>query len=85
MKEVKDKTNKSRSHLPTKLVINKNVVTSKTDMANECNKFFKYISPELTRKIPTESRKFESFLNNIDATMVAESITVSELRQSFFP
>ena len=46
MKEVIDKTNKSGSRLPTKLVINKNDVTSEIGIANEFNKFFTNIGPE---------------------------------------
>ena len=73
MKEVVDKTNKSRSRLSTKLVINKNEVTSEIGIANKFNKFFTNIGPELAGRIPTASRTFESFLNKIDTTMPAAS------------
>ena len=59
MKKVISKTNKSRSRLPTKLV-NKNDMTCEIDIANDFNKFFTNISPELAGKIPTASRIFES-------------------------
>ena len=72
MKEVIGKRNKSGSRLPTKLV-NKNDVTSEIGIANEFNKFFTNIGPELAGKIPTASRTFESFLNKIDTTMPAAS------------
>ena len=39
MKEVIGQTNKSESRLPSKLVINKNDVTSKIGIANEFNNF----------------------------------------------
>ena len=54
--EVTGKTNKSGSPLLTKIVINKNNVTSEIDIANEFNRFFKNIGPELAGKIPTASR-----------------------------
>ena len=85
MKEVIGKTNKPGSRLPTKLVINKNDVTSEISIANQFNKFFTKISPELAEKIPTASRVFESFLNKIDTTMPADPVTVNELKEAFFP
>ena len=62
MKEVLGKTNKPGSGLPTKLVIKKkNDGTSEISIANEFNKFFTNIDPELAGKIPTASRTFETF------------------------
>ena len=84
MKEVIGKANKSGSRLPTKLAICKNDVTSEIGIANEFNKFFTNIGPELAEKIPTASRKFESFLNKIDTTMSADPITINELKEAFF-
>ena len=84
MKQVIGKTNKSGSRLPTKLVINKNEVTSETGMSNQFNKFFTNIGPKLAGKIPTASRKFESFLNKIDTTMPVDPITINELKETFF-
>ena len=84
MKEVIGKTNKPRSRLPTKLVINKNDMTSEIGIANEFNKFFTKIGPELAEKIPTASRTFDSFLNKIDTAMPADPVTIKELKQAFF-
>ena len=84
-KEVIGKTNKPGSRLPTKLVINKNDVTSEIGIANEFNKFFTKIGLELAEKIPTASRSFESFLNKIDTTMPADPVTINELKEAFFP
>ena len=75
MKEVLGKTNKPGSRLPTKLVIKK----KRRDKWNWHSKWvlqvFPNIGPELARKIPTASRKFESFSNKIDITMSADSVT----------
>ena len=84
MKEVIGKRNKSGSRLPTKLV-NKNDVTSEIGIANEFNKFFTNIGPELAGKIPNASRTFESFLNKIDTTMPADPVTINELKEAFIP
>ena len=82
--EVIGKTNKSGSHLPTKLVINKNDMTSEIGIANELNKFFTNIGPELAGKIPTVSRTFESFLNKTDTTMPADPVAINELKEVVF-
>ena len=86
MKEVILKTKKSGSRLPTKLVISKNDVTSEIGIANEFNKVFTNIGPELVRKIPTTSRTFESFLNKTETetTMPTDQITINEVKQVFF-
>ena len=60
-------------------------MTSEIGIANKFNKFFTNIGPEVARKIPTASRTFESFLNKIDITMPADSITINEYKESFFP
>ena len=84
MREVIGKTNKSGSRLPTKLVINKNDVPSKIDIANEFDKFFTSIGKELARKISTTSSTFDSFLNKINTTTPADSITINKLKEAFF-
>ena len=84
MKEEIDKTNKSGSRLPTKLVINKKDVTSEIGIADKFNKLFTNIGPELAKKIPTALRTFENFLNNIDTTMPADPVTINELKEAFF-
>ena len=79
-------TNKSGSPLPTKLVINKNEVTSEIGITNEFNKFFTNIGPKLAGEIPTGLRTFESFLNKIDTdTKTPDPVIINELEKAFFP
>ena len=59
-------------------------MTSEIGIANEFNKPFTNIGPELARKILTASRTFESFLNKIDITMPADSSTINEFKEGFF-
>ena len=61
MKEVIGKTNKSGSRLSTKLAINKNDLTSEIGIANEFNKLFTNISPELAGKILTDQEHLNAF------------------------
>ena len=85
MNEVIRKTNNSGSCLPIRLVIYKNDITSQIDIANEFNKFFANIGPELARKISTESRTSGRFLNKIDTAFPGNPVTINELKETFFP
>ena len=55
-----------------------------TGIANEFNKVFTNIGPELTGKTLTASRTFENFLSKIDITMPVDQITINELKEPFF-
>ena len=59
-------------------------MTIEIGVANEFNKFFTNVGPELAGKIPNESRTFESFSNKIDTTMTADPITIIKLKEVFF-
>ena len=84
MMEVLGKTNKSGPRRPSNLVIKKNDVTNEIGIAHKFKTFFTNIGAELARKILTASKTFESFLNKIDTTMPADSITINELKKAFF-
>ena len=59
-------------------------MTSEIGIANEFNKFFTNIAPELAEKVPTASRTFETFLNKTDTKMSADLVTINELKEAFF-
>ena len=66
MKEIiSKKNNKSEFRLLSKVVFDKNDVISKNYKVIEFHKFSTSIGSELTRKIPTALRSFESFLNKL--------------------
>ena len=50
---------------------------------NEFNKVFNKHCSEVDQKNPNYSQ-FESFLNKIDTTMAADSITINKLKEAFF-
>ena len=85
IKEVIGKTNKSGSCLPTEIAIEKNDMRSESAAANEFNTFFTNIGPKLSKKIPIASRTFESFLNEKEKIMLADSVTIKELKEAHFP
>ena len=84
MKEVICKTNKSGSCLPTELVINKNHMTSETDMTNEFNKFLKTLFQSWPEKSQQHRQHLRVFLNKIDTSTPGDPITINELKEAFF-
>ena len=63
MKEIIGKMHQhNKSKFPRKLFVDKKYITLETEIAKTFNKFFAEIGPSLTRKIPTLSKPFESFL-----------------------
>ena len=84
MKELIGKTRKSEPHLPGKLLINEQEVSGKVEIANEFNTFFTNIGAELAKNIPNASRPFESYIKKVDTTMPTNSLTVNEVKETFF-
>ena len=59
-------------------------MTSEIGIANEFNKIFTNIGPELAKAISAASRTFERFLNKIDAIMPADPITINDFKEALF-
>ena len=53
-------------------------------MANEFNNFFRNIGAELAKNIPNASRPFESYIKKVDTTIPTDSLTINEVKESFF-
>ena len=53
-------------------------------IANEFNKVFTNIGPELTRKNPDCLENIWSFLSKIGIKMPVDQITINELKEPFF-
>ena len=69
MKEVIGKSKLIHSTLPRKIVINKNVIFEEKHIANAFNNFFINIGPKLADDIPTDTRSFESYVQNTNETI----------------
>ena len=85
MKEVIGKSKLIHSNLPRKIVINKNVIFEKKQIANAFNNFFINIGPKLADDIPTSTRSFQSYVQTTNETIKEELITINELKDAFFP
>ena len=84
MKELVGKIRKSEPHLLGKLLINKQEVSGKEEMANKFNTFFTNIDAELAKSIPDASRLFEIYIKKVDTTMPTDTLTINEVKQAFF-
>ena len=84
MKEVIAKSKLIHSILPCKIIINKNVIFEEKHIANAFNNFFINIGPKLADDIPTATRSFENYVQNINETIKEEPITIKELKGAFF-
>ena len=84
MKEVIGKSKLIHSNLPRKIVINKNVIFEKKQIANAFNNFFINIGPKLADDIPTSTRSFQSYVQTTNETIKEELITINELKDAFF-
>ena len=66
MKEIIGKMHQhNKSKLPRKLFVDKKYITLETEITKTFNEFFTEIGPSLARKIPTLSKPFESFFEQI--------------------
>ena len=84
MKELIGKTRKSETYLPRKLLIYKQEVSDKEEIANEFKIFFGNIGAELAKNIPNASRPFESYIKKVDTIMPTDSLTINEVKEAFF-
>ena len=84
MKELIVKPGKLEPHFPGKILINEHDISGKEEIANEFNTFFTNIGPELAKKVPNASRPFESYFKKVEAIMLTDSLTINEIKESFF-
>ena len=77
MKEVIGKSKLIHSNLLRKIVINKNVIFEEKHIANAFNNFFINIGPKLADDIPTDTRSFESYVQNTNETMRSQLLLMN--------
>ena len=84
MKEIIGKARNTESSLPIKLVIEKKEVTEIKDIAEKFNNFFTNVGPNIAKKVPNSSNSFTSFLNQTHSIMEKNSLSINELKETFF-
>ena len=85
MKEIAGKMHQHRkSKLPCKLFVGKKYINLEIEVAKKYNRFFTEIVSSLTRKIPTPSKPFQSFLKKASTSSPEKCLTINELKGTFF-
>ena len=82
--EIISNTKNKRKDLPEKLVINNTTVVEKQEIAENLNKYFTNISPNLASKIPNEQEGFEKYLANCKTVMNDAPLTDEEVENAFY-
>ena len=73
-----------RQDLPEKLVINTTTAVEKQEIAENLNKYFTNIGPNLASKIYNEQGGFKKYLADCDNVMNDAPLTDEEVRNAFF-
>ena len=77
-------SSKSSSHtLPSRLIVNDIEITEKKKIAEQFNKYFVNVGPNLASSIPRSNIKVESFLSGNYPTLNENPLTVNELKDAF--
>ena len=84
IKEVMEKTKLRTNNLPNRIIVNDREIYDKTDIANNFNKYFVNIGPNLANKIPSNENDFESSVKQTNDIMPTEELTDNELKIAFF-
>ena len=82
--EIISNTKNKRKDLPEKLVIYNTTVAEKQEIAENLNKYFTNIGPNLTSKIPNEQGGFVKYLANCNSVMNDAPLTDEEVRNTFY-
>ena len=84
MKEVNGKAQKMRSILRSKITVSIKEMNEEKGIGNELNNLVIDIDPKLAREIPEPARPFESYMSKSNTIMSSRSISVNELKDTFF-
>ena len=56
----------------------------KKKIANEFNKIFTNIATDLANKIPNASKRFDSYITNVNTNIDSQPLSINELKDAFF-
>ena len=83
MKELLGKCITKSSTLPTKIAVNETDIFDATKI-DEFNKFFTNIGTDLANKIPNASKRFDSYITEVNTSMESQPLSINELNDAFF-
>ena len=83
MKDIIGKAKIQTNNLPRQIIRRDIIIKNPQEIAEEFNKFFINIGPELSSKIPNVQNNFENYLNYVNTSIESSEITAQELKNSF--
>ena len=83
MKDIIEKAKIQTNNLPRQIIRRDIIIKNPQEIAEEFNKFFINIGPELSSKIPNVQNNFENYLNYVNTSIESSEITAQELKNSF--
>ena len=83
MKEITGKLNNNSNNFPKTLKTSDGLITNKNKMAEEFNKYFTNIGPNLAAKITTVRHNFKRYLPRINTKMHYEELSTIEFEKAF--
>ena len=81
--ELTGRKSTERNVLPKELIINKQNFVQKNDIADQLNKYFVEVGPELAKNIPPSNTSFHEYLTRFEGEIQDVNITVDDLRKVF--
>ena len=84
IKEAIGKEKRSQHRFPTKIVVDKESITNIHSIAENFNKFFTEIGPNLANKINPSRKHFHEYLKEFQTYQPENVISVNELKDAFF-
>ena len=84
IKEVIGKEKYKQQNLPKKILVDKKSTTETKSIAENFNKYFTQIGPNLAKDIDTSTKSFNEYIKKHDTTLPEKVISVNEFKDIFF-
>ena len=83
MKEITEKSKVNRNIFPKSINVNGKSVKKNSRIAEEFNKYFTNVGPNLASKIQSTYKTFEDFLFPVQKNMEQKDLTFEEFEKAF--
>ena len=84
IKEVIGKEKCKQQNLPKKILVDKRIITETKSVAENFNKYFTQIGPNLAKDIGTSTKSFNKHIKKHGTTQPEKAISVNEFKNAFF-
>ena len=84
IKEEIGKGKYKQQNLPKKILVDKKIITETKSIAQNLNKYFTQIGPNLAKDIGTSNKSFNEYIEKHGTTQPEKVISVNEFKDAFF-